>query len=442
MARGQAASGIRPTKGLPLSLISCRGWPQSSQHSSSKRTMGTALASVRMRSPIRNRAPPGNCAGGYDGADRKGGIEQNPASRHGIPSCAISIEVLRPAVYMNIATYTHSAAGSSVTDAILELKGVVKEYGVGDGSPWQRGAATIKAVSGVSLTVYRGETFGLVGESGCGKSTLAKLIVRLEQPQAGQILFQGNDLGRLAGRSLRRLRRELQLMFQDPYASLDPRMTVSQILSEPLRVQRVGDPASRQARVSELLSEVGISADAIGRFPHEFSGGQRQRIALARALALHPKLIVADEPVSALDVSIRAQILNLMTRLQADHGLTYLIISHDLSVVRYVSDRIGVMYLGKLVEVGPSEVVYAQPAHPYTRGLIAAVPVPNPRAERAKVDDAPPGELPSSINPPSGCRFRSRCPFAQAVCAEVEPPLRAIATGQRAACHFPLEQPA
>ncbi len=335
----------------------------------------------------------------------------------------------------------HQAKGLT-EGPILELRGVVKEYQVGLGLPWKRHTATIKAVSGTWLEVYRNETFGLVGESGCGKSTLARLIVRLEQPQAGQILFEGTELARLGGRALRRLRRGVQLVFQDPYASLDPSMTVGEILNEPFRVQHVGNRVSRQARVRELLEEVGLPSAATESYPHEFSGGQRQRIALARALALHPKLIVADEPVSALDVSIRAQILNLMSRLQSDHGLTYVIISHDLSVVRYVSDRIGVMYLGKLVEIGPSDVVYDRPAHPYTQGLIAAAPVPDPRTERSKHDVAPQGELPSSITPPSGCRFRTRCLRAQAICAEAEPALRAMVTGQQAACHFPLEEPA
>lgn len=327
-------------------------------------------------------------------------------------------------------------------EPILELSGIVKEYAFGANVPWLSRPATIKAVSGVSLSIAEGETFGLVGESGCGKSTLAKLIVRLELPQAGQILFKGRDLNRLQGRALRLARRDLQLIFQDPYSSLDPRMTVKEILTEPLHIQHVGSRMSRAVRVQELLDEVGLRGDAAHRYPHEFSGGQRQRIAIARAIALNPSLVVADEPVSALDVSIRAQILNLLRRLQSAHGLTYLIISHDLSVVRYIADRIGVMYLGKLVEVGPTGVVYDHPAHPYTHGLIAAAPIPNPTAERLKVNDVPRGELPSPVNPPSGCRFRTRCPRAKAVCAEIEPPLREFLTGQRAACHFPLQQPA
>jgi peptide/nickel transport system ATP-binding protein len=234
----------------------------------------------------------------------------------------------------------------------------------------------------------------------------------------------------------------MQLMFQDPYSSLDPRMRVGAILSEPLAIHHVGNSAERRKRVGELLHEVGLNPRAVERYPHEFSGGQRQRIGLARALALSPRLIVADEPVSALDVSIRSQILNLMNRLQETHDLTYIVISHDLGVIRYVSDRIGVMYLGKLVEMGPAGAVYNRPAHPYTQGLLSAVPVPDPRLERGKLKLAPRGELPSAVNPPSGCRFRTRCPRAKDICAEVEPPLREFETGQVAACHFPLENPA
>jgi peptide/nickel transport system ATP-binding protein len=234
----------------------------------------------------------------------------------------------------------------------------------------------------------------------------------------------------------------MQLMFQDPYSSLDPRMRVGDILAEPLVIHKMGDRRERQARVAELLGEVGLSPRAVDRYPHEFSGGQRQRIGLARALALNPRLIVADEPVSALDVSIRAQVLNLMNRLQETHDLTYIVISHDLGVIRYVSDRIGVMYLGKMVEVGPASAVYNRPAHPYTEGLLSSVPVPDPKVERAKLKVIPRGELPSALNPPSGCRFRTRCPRAKDICAEVEPPLRLFETGQMAACHFPLENPA
>jgi oligopeptide/dipeptide ABC transporter ATP-binding protein len=327
-------------------------------------------------------------------------------------------------------------------DVLLELDDIVKEFPVTAGAVLQRKIGTVKAVSGVSFKVHRGETFGLVGESGCGKTTIGWLVTALHRPTSGEIRFAGRDIASLRWRSLRRARRDLQLMFQDPYASLDPRMRVGPTIREPLTIQSVGSRSERRTRVAELLAEVGLSPKAAGLYPHEFSGGQRQRIGLARALALNPKLIVADEPVSALDVSIQAQILNLMRSLQAAHELTYIVISHDLAVVRYLADTIGVMYLGKLVEIGPAVSVYERPAHPYTRGLIDAVPIPDPVLERRRKTVPVRGELPSAIDPPSGCRFRTRCPLAQAVCAEVEPPLRAFGNGQFAACHFPLETPA
>ncbi|HZS29839.1 MAG TPA: dipeptide ABC transporter ATP-binding protein [Gaiellaceae bacterium] len=326
-------------------------------------------------------------------------------------------------------------------DVLLRLDNIVKEFPVTAGAVLQRKIGTVKAVSGVSFDVHRGETFGLVGESGCGKTTIGWLVTALHRPTSGEILFDGRDISTLRWRALRRARRDLQLMFQDPYASLDPRMRVGPTIREPLNIQSVGSRRERNKRVAELLSEVGLSAKAAGLYPHEFSGGQRQRIGLARALALNPKLIVADEPVSALDVSIQAQILNLMRSLQQTHELTYIVISHDLAVVRYLADTIGVMYLGKLVEIGPAARVYERPAHPYTRGLIDAVPIPDPVLEKQRETVAVRGELPSAIDPPSGCRFRTRCPLAQDVCAEVEPPLRSFGGGQRAACHFPLEEP-
>jgi oligopeptide/dipeptide ABC transporter ATP-binding protein len=286
-----------------------------------------------------------------------------------------------------------------------------------------------------------GETFGLVGESGCGKTTIGRLIATLERAGSGSIRLDGVELGSLSGSALRRARRGVQLMFQDAYASLDPRMPVGASIAEPLTVQHVGTRASRTATVNDLLDKVGLPRSATSRYPHEFSGGQRQRIGLARALALSPRLIVADEPVSALDVSIQSQVLNLMKTLQADLGLTYIVISHDLSVVRYLADRIGVMYLGKLVELGPSGAIYDHPAHPYTAGLLEAIPVPDPGRERAKEAAAVRGELPSALNPPSGCRFRTRCPRAQDRCAAEEPPLRPFGTGHLAACHFPLTEP-
>ncbi len=326
---------------------------------------------------------------------------------------------------------------------ILDLRNVSKEYPLTAGAWLLRRARSLKAVSEVSLQLERGETFGLVGESGCGKTTLGRMAVALEAPTAGQVMFEGTDLASMTGPALRTARRHFQFMFQDPYASLDPRMRVGQLIEEPLRIQSVGDGAARRARVKELLREVGLTAEALVGYPHEFSGGQRQRIGLARALALRPKMIVADEPVSALDVSIRSQILNLMKRLQADHDLTYLVISHDLSVVRYLADRVGVMYLGVLVEVGTAEEIYERAAHPYTTGLIEAIPVPRPGIERAKgargIARGIIGELPSALNPPSGCRFRTRCLLAAARCRDEVPRLRNFGGRHWAACHFPLQ---
>jgi peptide/nickel transport system ATP-binding protein len=330
------------------------------------------------------------------------------------------------------------AAGGDGVVPLLDIRNIVKEYPVTSGI-LQRKVASVKAVSGVSFSVPAGTTFGLVGESGCGKTTIGKMIVALEKPNSGAVTLGGVDVSGMRGAELRRRRRDLQLMFQDPHSSLDPRMRVGAIIGEPLAVQRLGNKRAQQDRVFELLGEVGLPRNAVERYPHEFSGGQRQRIGLARALTLNPRLIVADEPVSALDVSIRAQVLNLMKRLQASHGLTYVVISHDLAVVKYMADRIGVMYLGKLVELGSGQDIYERAAHPYTAGLIATIPVPRPTAERSKKEAAIKGELPSPVNPPSGCRFRTRCQFAQERCSVEEPLLRSFGPGHVAACHFPLQ---
>jgi peptide/nickel transport system ATP-binding protein len=322
---------------------------------------------------------------------------------------------------------------------LLNVEHLVKEFPV-RGSLFTRKKAKVHAVSDVSFSVRRGETFGLVGESGCGKTTVGRLITALEFSDSGVIEIEGEDITKLSRKSLRAKRRDFQLMFQDPYASLDPRMRVGRILREPLAIQHLGTRAQQGETVLTLLADVGLPDQAVDRYAHEFSGGQRQRIGLARALALNPKLVVADEPVSALDVSIRSQVLNLMKRLQSEHDLTYIVISHDLAVVKYLADTIGVMYLGKIVEIGPSEAIYEQPAHPYTARLIEAIPLPSPELERSKNGTVVRGELPSAIDPPSGCRFRTRCDRATELCAEEEPPLRLFGPGHQAACHHPLQE--
>jgi peptide/nickel transport system ATP-binding protein len=322
---------------------------------------------------------------------------------------------------------------------LLNVEHLVKEFPV-RGNLFTRKKAKVHAVSDVSFSVKKGETFGLVGESGCGKTTVGRLITALESSDSGAIVIEGEDITKLSRKSLRAKRRDFQLMFQDPYASLDPRMRVGRILREPLAIQHLGTRAEQGESIQRLLADVGLPEHAVDRYAHEFSGGQRQRIGLARALALNPKLVVADEPVSALDVSIRSQVLNLMKRLQSEHDLTYIVISHDLAVVKYLADTIGVMYLGKIVEIGPSEAIYEQPAHPYTARLIEAIPLPSPELERSKNGTVVRGELPSAIDPPSGCRFRTRCERATELCAEEEPPLRSFGPGHQAACHFPLQK--
>jgi oligopeptide/dipeptide ABC transporter ATP-binding protein len=323
---------------------------------------------------------------------------------------------------------------------LLELTNVVREFPVTAGLILQRKVGSIKAVSDVTIHLDAGETLGLVGESGCGKTTLGKLIVGGETADSGTVELAGKRIFDLRGRALRKARRDLQMMFQDPYASLDPRMRVQAILREPLQIQKIGSRKEQDERIATVLREVGLPQSALERYPHEFSGGQRQRIGLARALMLDPKVIVADEPVSALDVSIRSQILNLMRRLQAERGTASVVISHDLAVVKYLSDRIGVMYLGKLVELGSGDDIYHHAAHPYTDALIKTIPVPDPAVEKVKTGVAIRGELPSARNPPSGCRFRTRCPRAQDLCAQAEPPLRVFGPDHVAACHFPLQE--
>ena len=320
---------------------------------------------------------------------------------------------------------------------LIEIRHIKKYFPIRKGV-LQREVARVHAVDDVSFAVREGETLGLVGESGCGKSTLGRTIVRLLEPTDGQIFFRGQAIESLGPRRLRPLRREMQIVFQDPYASLNPRKRVGSIIGDPLRIHGLGDKRERKAQVEQLLETVGLSPEHYNRFPHEFSGGQRQRIGIARALALRPKLVVADEPVSALDVSIQSQMLNLLEDLQSEFQLTYIFIAHDLGVVRHVSDRIAVMYLGKLVELSPAEELYERPIMPYTEALLSAVPIPDPDLAAKRERIVLEGDVPSPINPPSGCRFHPRCRYATQVCKEVEPPLADYGNGHLAACHHPL----
>lgn len=315
---------------------------------------------------------------------------------------------------------------------LISIQGIKVQYRIGGGL--FKAAKMVKAVDGVSLDIQKGETLGLVGESGCGKSTLGKAILRLTEPTGGKVFYNGKDLANLPSSAMREQRKHLQMIFQDPYASLNPRMTVGQIIGEPIRTFALANGSSVESKVQDLLEIVGLSRRFIKRYPHEFSGGQRQRIGIARALAVDPEFIVADEPISALDVSIQAQIMNLMERLQAEKNLTYLFISHDLRAVRHLSDRVAVMYLGKIVELGPGKEIYANPLMPYTKALISAVPVPDPEVEAKRERIILQGDVPSPINPPSGCHFHTRCSYAITECKQQVPQLVEIKSGHRAAC--------
>jgi peptide/nickel transport system ATP-binding protein len=328
----------------------------------------------------------------------------------------------------------------STNGALVELDDLKVYFPIKSGLVLDRHVGDIKAVDGVSLTIERGETLGLVGESGCGKSTVGRAILRLYDPTAGRIIFDGQDITKLGEGAMRPLRRRMQMVFQDPYASLNPRHSVGRIVGEPLRVHGIASGRVAAQRVRELLQIVGLPPDAASRYPHEFSGGQRQRIGLARSLALNPDFVVADEPVSALDVSIQAQIVNLLEQLQRDFDLTYLFIAHDLAVVRHISDRIAVMYLGSIVEVSPADELYTRPLHPYTIALLSAVPIPDPVVERQRKTILLAGDLPSPANPPPACRFHTRCPYVQPTkCRDEAPPLRALGAGHTVACHWAEE---
>ncbi|WP_079910498.1 ABC transporter ATP-binding protein [Paenibacillus sp. 32352] len=314
-------------------------------------------------------------------------------------------------------------------DSILEVRNLQKHFQVGGGK-------ILKAVDNLNFSVKRGETFGLVGESGCGKSTAGRTIINLYDATGGEVIFNGENVHKMRGRKLNEFRRQMQMVFQDPYASLNPRMTVGNIIAEGVDIHGLYSGAKRKERVFELLDAVGLNSEHASRFPHEFSGGQRQRIGIARALAIEPQFIIADEPISALDVSVQAQVVNLFKKLQKEHGLTYLFIAHDLAMVKHISDRIGVMYLGKLVEVTTSDELYAKPLHPYTESLLSAIPIPDPEVERTRERIILEGEIPSPLNPPSGCPFRTRCPKAMPECAASMPEFKQVEPNHYVACHL------
>jgi oligopeptide transport system ATP-binding protein len=320
--------------------------------------------------------------------------------------------------------------------ALVQVRGLKKYFPITQGIIIQRKVADVKAVDGLDFEIHKGETLGLVGESGCGKSTTGRAILQLYRPTAGSVVFQGKDLVKLQGEDLRKMRRNMQMIFQDPYASLNPRMTVGDIIGEPLEVHNIAKGKEKKERVQELLQTVGLNPYFVNRYPHEFSGGQRQRIGIARALAVQPDFIVCDEPISALDVSIQAQIINLLEELQSKFNLTYLFIAHDLSVVRHISDRIAVMYLGKIVELTDRDTLYKNPLHPYTKALLSAVPIPDPVVEEKRERIILTGDVPSPVKPPSGCRFHTRCPIAIDKCKSVDPEFRDAASGHWVACHL------